>query len=176
MPSRRSGATPSVSSGRSPARPPRRRPHDSASRCVAPTPRVSPRRRIGYPRPRPQEARVDAPCPARIPPHDPRRRPTRPPRLMNVLRRLQDAFAAATPEGGEPAAFAAAVRASNDAKFGDYQANGCMALAKALKQSPRDVAEAVAGRVDLGPLADRPEVAGPGVLNGPLPDQWVSQA
>src|SRR4051794_16474727 len=93
---------------------------------------------------------------------------------MNVLQRLRDAFAAAAPEGGDPAAFAAAVRASNDARFADYQANGCMALAKAQGKNPRELAEAVAGRVDLAPIAGRPEVAGPGFLNVRLDDGWVA--
>ena len=95
---------------------------------------------------------------------------------MNVLQRLRDAFAAATPEGGDPTAFALAVRPSNDAKFGDYQANGCMALAKSLKANPRALADTVAAAVDLAPLARRPEVAGPGFLNVRLDDDWVAGA
>jgi arginyl-tRNA synthetase len=95
---------------------------------------------------------------------------------MNVLEQLRTAFAAATPEGGDPAAFAAAVKQSTDPKFGDYQANGCMALAKAARKNPREVALAVADRVDLAPLADAPEVAGPGFLNVRLSDAWIAQA
>jgi arginyl-tRNA synthetase len=95
---------------------------------------------------------------------------------MNVLDRLRQAFAAATPEGADRQAFAAAVRAAGDPKFGDYQANGCMAIAKSLKQNPREVAQAVAAAVDLAPLADRPEVAGPGFLNVRLHDEWLSSA
>ncbi len=95
---------------------------------------------------------------------------------MNLLERLRQSFAAATPEGGDRAAFAAAVRPSGDAKFGDYQANGCMALAKALKKNPRDVAAEVARSVDLEPLATSPEVAGPGFLNVRLRDEWLSSA
>ncbi len=94
---------------------------------------------------------------------------------MNVLQRLRDAFAAATPEGGDPLAFAAAVRPSGDAKFGDYQANGCMALGKALKKNPRELAQEVGKAVDLRPLADSPEVAGPGFLNVRLREDWVAQ-
>src|SRR5262245_44572928 len=94
---------------------------------------------------------------------------------MNVLRQLRDAFAAATPEGADPEAFASAVRPAGDPKFGDYQANGCMAVAKARKANPRDVAQGVADRVDLAPLADRPEVAGPGFLNVRLRDEWLSR-
>ena len=94
---------------------------------------------------------------------------------MNVLERLRDAFAAATPEGGDPQVFAAAVRPSQDAKFGDYQANGCMALAKSQKKNPRDLAQVVAEAVDLAPLADRPEVAGPGFLNVRLREDWIAE-
>ena len=50
---------------------------------------------------------------------------------MNILETLRGKFAAVTPEGADPAAFAQAVRPSTDPKFGDYQANGCMAAAKA---------------------------------------------
>jgi arginyl-tRNA synthetase len=95
---------------------------------------------------------------------------------MNVLDQLRAAFAAATPEGGDPVAFAAAVRQSTDDKFGDYQANGCMALAKAARKNPREVALGVAGRVDLTPLAGPPEVAGPGFLNVRLRDDWIAGA
>jgi arginyl-tRNA synthetase len=94
---------------------------------------------------------------------------------MNVLERLRTAFAAATPPGGQREAFAAAVRAASDSKFGDYQANGCMALAKALKANPSDLANRVAQAVDLEPLADLPKVAGPGFLNVRLRDAWISQ-
>ncbi len=95
---------------------------------------------------------------------------------MNVLEQIRRAFAAATPEGGDARAFAAAVRPSTDPKFGDYQANGCMAIAKAAKKNPREVALAVAEAVALAPYADKPEVAGPGFLNVRLRDDWVASA
>src|SRR6478609_8485473 len=94
---------------------------------------------------------------------------------MNVLDRIRESFAAATPEGGDPSEFAAAVRPGTDPRFGDYQANGCMALAKALKKNPRELAQEIAGAVDLGPIADPPEVAGPGFLNVRLRDGWVAR-
>jgi len=94
---------------------------------------------------------------------------------MNVLDRLRAAFAAATPEGGDPVAFGTAVRPSTDVKFGDYQANGCMAIGKASGKNPRDVAQSVAARVELSPLAGPPEIAGPGFLNVRLHDVWISE-
>jgi arginyl-tRNA synthetase len=93
---------------------------------------------------------------------------------MNVLEKLREAFAAATPEGGDPRAFALAVRPSTDPKFGDYQANGCMAIAKAAGKNPRVVAAEVAKTVNLTPMAGLPEVAGPGFLNVRLLEDWVS--
>jgi arginyl-tRNA synthetase len=93
---------------------------------------------------------------------------------MNVLAQLRAAFAAAAPEGTDTAGFAAAVRTSSDPKFGDYQANGCMAAAKAAGKNPRAVAQDVAARVDLAPLAGPVEIAGPGFLNVRLRDEWIA--
>jgi arginyl-tRNA synthetase len=93
---------------------------------------------------------------------------------MNVLNRLRSAFAAVSPVGSSPDAFAQAVRSSTDSKFGDYQANGCMAAAKAIGRNPRELATEVAGQVDLSPMADQPEVAGPGFLNVRLRDDWMA--
>ncbi|CAN5866703.1 hypothetical protein BH23PLA1_BH23PLA1_09360 [soil metagenome] len=93
---------------------------------------------------------------------------------MNVLAYLRKAFAAATPAGADAESFAQAVRPSTDPKFGDYQANGCMSLAKAVKKNPRELAAEVADRVDLVPLADPPEVAGPGFLNVRLKESWMA--
>ncbi|MFO0910095.1 MAG: arginine--tRNA ligase [Isosphaeraceae bacterium] len=95
---------------------------------------------------------------------------------MNVLEHLREAFAAAAPEGADPAAFASAVRASGDPKFGDYQANGCMALANARRLNPRALATEVASRVNLEPLAGEPEIAGPGYLNVRLREVWLAEA
>ena len=57
------------------------------------------------------------------------------------------------------------LRRSTQPQFGDYQANGAMALAKSLGRSPRDVASAIVDHLDLSGIADPPEVAGPGFLN-----------
>jgi len=95
---------------------------------------------------------------------------------MNLLERLRAIFGTAVPAGADRAAFEKAVRPATDPKFGDYQANGCMALAKALGRSPRDLAQEVARTVDLAPYADPPEVAGPGFLNVRLDDTWLASA
>jgi arginyl-tRNA synthetase len=60
---------------------------------------------------------------------------------------------------------AAIVRTSTDPKFGDYQANGVMALAKKLKTNPRKLAEKVVKSLDVDDICEPPEVAGPGFIN-----------
>lgn len=95
---------------------------------------------------------------------------------MNVLNGIRERFVRVTPEGTTPEDFALAVRPSTDPKFGDYQANGCMAAAKKTQKVPREVASRVAGAVDLEPMAGTPEVAGPGFLNVRLREEWLATA
>jgi arginyl-tRNA synthetase len=69
---------------------------------------------------------------------------------------------------------AAIVRPATDAKFGDYQANGVMALAKKLKTNPRKLAEEVVKNLDLSDICEPPEVAGPGFINLRLKAKFVA--
>jgi arginyl-tRNA synthetase len=69
---------------------------------------------------------------------------------------------------------AAIVRPATDAKFGDYQANGVMALAKRLKTNPRKLAEEVMKNLDLSDICEPPEVAGPGFINLRLKAEFVA--
>jgi len=50
-------------------------------------------------------------------------------------------------------------------RFGDYQANVAMSLAKSLKQKPRDVAAALIEHLDLAGICEAPQIAGPGFIN-----------
>jgi len=69
---------------------------------------------------------------------------------------------------------AAIVRPSTDPKFGDYQANGVMALAKKLKTNPRKLAEEVVKNLDLDDICEPPEVAGPGFINLRLKPEFLA--
>ena len=64
------------------------------------------------------------------------------------------------------------VTPATDAKFGDYQANGIMPLAKKLKTNPHQLAEQVVQRLDLTGLCRQPEIAGPGFINLRLTDDF----
>ena len=86
--------------------------------------------------------------------------------------RITAAIRAAFPEAADAPAI---VQPSQDPRFGDYQANGAMALAKRLKQKPRDVAAAVLAQLDVSDCCDPPEIAGPGFINLRLSPKWVGE-
>jgi arginyl-tRNA synthetase len=68
----------------------------------------------------------------------------------------------------------AIVRSATDPRFGDYQANGVMALAKQIKTNPRKLAEEVVAQLDLSDVCEPPEIAGPGFINLRLKPHYVA--
>ncbi|MEM8545446.1 MAG: arginine--tRNA ligase [Cyanobacteria bacterium P01_H01_bin.119] len=54
---------------------------------------------------------------------------------------------------------------TNNPKFGDYQANVAMSLARQLKNKPRAIAEQIVANLDVSELCEPPEIAGPGFIN-----------
>jgi arginyl-tRNA synthetase len=57
------------------------------------------------------------------------------------------------------------VRPSSDAKFGDYQSNALMSLAKTRKLNPRQLATDVVAKLDVAEWCEPVEIAGAGFLN-----------
>ena len=83
--------------------------------------------------------------------------------LHTILeQKLRQAVLTVLPDAG---ADAIRLRPCPDPKFGDYQSNALMALAKARKINPRQLAAAVAAKLDLAPWCQPVEVAGAGFLN-----------
>ena len=78
---------------------------------------------------------------------------------------VQQAFEQAFP--GEDFSFVRVLPAT-DPKFGDFQCNDALKLAKKLKLSPRAIAEKVAALLPL-----KVEVAGPGFLNITVTGDWL---
>src|SRR4249919_2342750 len=62
---------------------------------------------------------------------------------------------------------------SQDAKFGDYQANCAMPLGKRLGKPPREIASKLIAALDVSELCEPPEIAGPGFINLRLKDEWL---
>ncbi len=60
-------------------------------------------------------------------------------------------------------------------EFGDYQYNGAMALAKELKQNPREIAIKLANELEKSELFEKVEVAGPGFINLTLSSSFLSK-
>jgi arginyl-tRNA synthetase len=52
-----------------------------------------------------------------------------------------------------------------DPKFGDYQSNALMSLAKARKMNPRQLATEVLAKLDVSEICEKVEIAGAGFLN-----------
>lgn len=78
-------------------------------------------------------------------------------------------------DAGIPADFSPHLALSKKAGFGDYQANGAMAAAKALKTNPREIAQKIIDQLDLSGIASKVEIAGPGFINIHLDPAWLAQ-
>jgi len=68
------------------------------------------------------------------------------------------------------------VRPCPDPKFGDYQSNALMSLAKARKINPRQLATDVLARLELSEVCEKVEIAGAGFLNFRLKTSALNQA
>ncbi|ORM57868.1 arginine--tRNA ligase [Pantoea rodasii] len=93
---------------------------------------------------------------------------------MNIQALLSDKVGQAMVAAGAPADCEPQVRQSAKVQFGDYQANGIMAVAKKLGQAPRQLAEQVIQHLDLDGIASKVEIAGPGFINIFLDRHWLA--
>ena len=67
----------------------------------------------------------------------------------------------------------ALIRPTQDAKFGDFQINGAMPLAKELNKPPRELAQRIAEALSGIDAIEKAEVAGPGFVNIHLAPAWI---
>ena len=80
----------------------------------------------------------------------------------HLEQRLQQAVRAVLPDADVTAVL---VRPCPDPKFGDYQSNALMSLAKARKMNPRQLAADVVANLQAADVCEKVEVAGAGFLN-----------
>jgi arginyl-tRNA synthetase len=88
--------------------------------------------------------------------------------FADILARVRAALAALAGEGILPAGAdlsRVVVEPPRDATHGDMATNAAMVLAKDAGKKPRDLAEAIAGKLRIDPLIDKVEIAGPGFIN-----------
>lgn len=93
--------------------------------------------------------------------------------LVNVVGQAEGDSAALT--SGRLAELAGMVRCTSDAKFGDYQANCAMPLAKLCGLPPRQAAQSLVAALDVADLCQPPEIAGPGFINLRLRDDCIAE-
>ncbi|MFN6234237.1 arginine--tRNA ligase, partial [Microcystis sp.] len=63
--------------------------------------------------------------------------------------------------------------AASNPRFGDYQCNISLSLAKELKQKPREVAATLLKNLEIDDLCQPPEIAGPGFINLTLKPSYL---
>src|SRR5437588_5698806 len=99
--------------------------------------------------------------------------------MQTILAQLETAFRAAIAAAFGLDADPYLGVAQNE-KFGDYQSNAAMGLAKQLqektgqKTNPRTVAEQIKAKLELGPMVQEVSIAGPGFINVRLSPAWLA--
>ena len=91
----------------------------------------------------------------------------------SIEARLQAAVTAVLPDADMAAVL---VRPCPDPKFGDYQSNALMALAKERKLNPRQLATDVVAKLDVTEWCEKVEIAGAGFLNFRLKPAALAKA
>src|SRR4051794_41658753 len=98
---------------------------------------------------------------------------------MNVLALLRERFGRALTglgiEADDLPGLLALVLPSQDAKFGDYQANCAMPLGKRLGKPPREIAPQLVATLDIAAFCAPAQTAGPALINGRVKDDWLAQ-
>ena len=94
--------------------------------------------------------------------------------LQTILRRALQSLPEPLPEG-----FEITVTPAADTRFGDYQANAAMTLAKARRTNPRalatQIADALKADVALDQISAPPEIAGAGFINFRLKPEFLAR-
>jgi arginyl-tRNA synthetase len=93
--------------------------------------------------------------------------------MKSIVQHLDSAFREAIRQAFGADADPVIVPSQNE-KFGDYQSNAAMGLAKAQKLNPRQVAEQIKAKLDLGAMASEVSIAGPGFINVRLSSKWLA--
>jgi len=90
--------------------------------------------------------------------------------MMELTAIVKAAFEKAFPEEDFSAVRVVPV---TDPKFGDYQCNDALKIAKKLHMNPREVAAKVVAALEGEPVFEKIEVAGPGFLNLTVAGAWL---
>jgi len=90
--------------------------------------------------------------------------------MENIPSILQQRLRAAVPDSG---GVLLQVAPASDSRFGDYQTNAAMQMAKQRKANPRALAQEILEKLNVADLCSSVEIAGAGFLNFHLRPDWV---
>lgn len=98
---------------------------------------------------------------------------------MNLQKCLSQLFKesaeSAFPSLKENADFIVEIVPASQEKFGHYQFNSAMKLAKVLGIAPRQIAEAIVKQLQSPGIIEKLEIAGPGFVNITLKPEWIAK-
>lgn len=97
--------------------------------------------------------------------------------MTSILEQLKDSVSQALVSafGSELAGQDPLVAPTNNPKFGDYQSNVALSLAKPLKQNPRAIAQSIIDHLAIADICETPTIAGPGFINFRVKSDYVGQ-
>lgn len=97
--------------------------------------------------------------------------------MTSILEQLKDSVSQALVSafGAEIGATDPLVAPTNNPKFGDYQSNVALSLAKPLKQNPRAIAQSLIDNLEIEAMCETPTIAGPGFINFTLKSNYIGE-
>lgn len=75
--------------------------------------------------------------------------------------------------GAEAESVEIKISPATDSRFGDFQCNDAMGLAKRFHKAPRAIAEAIVANLDADGAPATVEIAGPGFINLTVAEEWL---
>ena len=95
--------------------------------------------------------------------------------MKSILEQLNEIFSESlkTVFGSEISLPSPLIVPATNAKFGDFQCNIALPLAKILSEKPRAIAEIIVTAVDLSDICEPLEIAGPGFINLKLTNDYL---
>jgi arginyl-tRNA synthetase len=96
--------------------------------------------------------------------------------MTSILKQLQNSVSQAlvVAFGAEFADIDPLVAPASNPKFGDYQSNVALSLAKPLKQAPRAIAQSIIDHLQIDDICTTPAIAGAGFINFTLKPDYLA--
>lgn len=97
--------------------------------------------------------------------------------MTAILQRLTDQFGKAlvTAFGKQLALNDSLVVPASNPRFGDYQSNIALPLAKQLRQQPRAIAQKLVDCLEVSEICEKPTIAGPGFINLKIKNSFLEK-